>query len=125
MHLIALKAIANEGSKDDQQITILELEGDPLNLETSGAFDLEIEVMIASDQIQKPCTNKEIEHMVSDTGVTERKKAHAVKHNIKWKHLDCALNLSRPCTGPDCNTYLGAIYAECPHSSYKNYRKGD
>ncbi len=122
MHLITLKAIANPGWKDDEQITILEIEGDPLNLETSGGFDLNIDVQITSDHIQKPCTNKEIEHMVSDTGVTERKIAHATKHNIKWKHLDCAIG-SIHCVGPYCNTYLGTSYEKCPHSSFKNYSK--
>ncbi len=123
MHLIALKAKANTNIDDNENlITIIELEGDPLNIDPSGACDLKIEVMIASDQIQKPCTNKEIEHMVSDTGVAERKLAHATKHDIKWKHLDCAIG-SIHCTGPYCNTYLGTSYEKCPHSSFKSYRK--
>ncbi len=114
MPLITLKAKANSGWDDDKLITVLELEGDPLNLEGSGAFDLEIVVMIPSTHIQKPCSDKEIEHMVSIAGVAERKHAHAAKHDIKWDHLTCMLSLA-PCTGPDCNTYLGTTYDDCPH----------
>jgi hypothetical protein len=110
MHLISLRAKANEGWDDGKLITILQLEGDPLNLEASGSFDLEIEVMIPSTHIQK--SQEPVD--VSDADVRRRKRAHAAKHNIKWGHLTCMLNLA-PCTGPDCNTYSGAMYIDCPH----------
>jgi hypothetical protein len=111
MKTITLKAIANEGWDDGKLITILQINGDPLNLEGSGAFDLEIEIMITSDQIQKSQEPVDI----SDAGVAERKHAHAVKHNIKWNTINCILNL-KPCTGPDCNVYLGSTYDDCPHA---------
>jgi hypothetical protein len=119
MHLITLKAKANEGWEDGQQITILKLEGDPLNLETSGAFDLDIVIQIPSNQIQKSCSDEEIRRMSDDAGVAERKHEHAAKHNIKWDHLSCVLNLI-PCTGPDCNIYLGTTYVECLHAKKRS-----
>lgn len=102
-----LKAKANEGWEDGKLITILQIEGDPLNLEGSGAFDLDIVVQITNDQIQKS--------LEPDTRTdAERKHAHAAKHNIKWALLTCMKDLA-PCLGPDCVTWLGLTYVDCPH----------
>ena len=53
MNTITLKAKANSGWDAGKPITILQIEGDPLNIEVSGRWDVEMDIMITCDHIQE------------------------------------------------------------------------
>lgn len=113
MKTITLKAKANPGWEDGKQITILQIEGDPLNIDASGSWDLEMDVMIPTSAIPESQQSEDMMHMISDEGVVLRKQAYATKHNIKWDHLHC-MDTKGICLGPVCEQWLGLEYVDCP-----------
>ncbi len=119
MKTITLKAIANSGTDEDgNPITILQIEGDPLNIDSSGSWDLEMDVMIPTSAIPESQQSEDLMHMISDEGVAERKRIYALKHNIKWDHLHC-MDTNGLCLGPVCEQWLGLEYVDCPKAKVK------
>ena len=115
----SLKAKANEGWENGKQITILQIEGDPLNLETSRAFDLNIDIQIPLTSIQKSQ-----EPMGTSAKDIAKKKWEL--SNGSHTQLDCSLYDIRmtTCEGPECRKFAGTDYAKCPYASKKGVKYG-
>ena len=116
-NLITLKATASCGTDDQgKNITILQIEGDPLNLANTGTESLKIEVMLASSATQ--CVEDDASIDFTPAGDAERRRKYVEKHGIMYSHLACVIGgeIIGPCNGPECPTYIGLDYDKCPNS---------
>ena len=114
MYLIILKAKANTGWEDGKLITILQIEGDPLNIDASGQCDLEVEVTVPASTVQE--SQEPVD--TSDAGVAHRKWKLADGSHAQ---LDCLSYEPRviTCEGPECRKFAGTEYDKCPYASKK------
>ncbi len=116
---IELKGIATDGYDDTgEPITIIQIEGDPLNLLAS-AESIEIDMYISKSNIQ-PETKVNSYDDSSDAAIAKRKWAVADGTHIG---LNCSL-LNATCIGPDCDRFAGIEYdRHLLQCSFLAYRK--